>query len=523
MNHILLPKYTLIEMRTRTLILLMVVIPFFAFSQPAKLDRSAISARVMAIDYGTPNDADLSTTFGLEIAYRYLLNRNIGLAVPLKFGVADVAEDLSNRNITSLDLLVQFYPLGSHNKIAPYAFGGIGYVAETLDEGNAQIPLGLGLNILMGANSFLTIKGEYRASTQDNRDNIHLGLGYLYQFGQTDTDGDGVMDVDDACPNIFGQARTNGCPDTDNDGIANKQDACPEDAGPIETNGCPDADGDGVWDNKDSCPDEAGLVNLNGCPDADEDGVADVNDLCPEVAGNIAMGGCPDTDGDLIHDGIDACPNEPGTEAGNGCPFADADGDGVIDEEDMCPETVGLKSMKGCPDADGDHVIDSEDRCPNTPGPYTGCPDTDGDGVIDADDRCPEEAGLLTNKGCPEIREDVREVLELAMRAVQFESNSAKLKEGSYAILDQITAVMAEHSAYKLRISGHTDNVGDPIQNQFLSEQRANACYEYLKASGVREAMLSYAGYGEDYPLTSNGSSSGRLLNRRVEFDLIIE
>ncbi len=501
----------------------MVLVPLLIFSQAEQLNRSALSARVMAIDYGTPNNADLTTTFGLEIAYRHLFNDYIGLAVPLKFGVADVVGNSGNRNITSLDLLAHLYPMKNHNKIAPYVLGGIGYVVENLDGGNAQIPLGAGVNIMVGANSFLSIQGEYRISTQENRDNIHLGIGYLYQFGQIDTDGDGVTDGNDDCPEIFGPINTNGCPDSDNDGIANSKDACPENAGPIETNGCPDADGDGVWDNNDNCPDLAGLKKLDGCPDMDEDGVADINDLCPEVAGAIDMDGCPDTDGDLIHDGIDKCPDEPGVEEGNGCPYADTDGDGVIDEEDMCPETVGLKSMNGCPDADGDHVIDSEDRCPNTPGPYTGCPDTDGDGVIDADDRCPEEAGLLTNKGCPEIREDIREVLKLAMRAVQFETNSAELKEGSYAILDQIRAVMAEHSAYKLRISGHTDNVGDAGKNQYLSEQRAYACYEYLKASGVPETMISYAGYGEDYPITSNDTADGRLLNRRVEFDLIIE
>jgi hypothetical protein len=52
------------------------------------------------------------------------------------------------------------------------------------------------------------------------------------------------------------------------------EDACPE-AGLAAFNGCPDTDGDGVADKDDACPDVAGLVALKGCPDADGDGEAE--------------------------------------------------------------------------------------------------------------------------------------------------------------------------------------------------------------------------------------------------------
>ena len=77
------------------------------------------------------------------------------------------------------------------------------------------------------------------------------------------------------------------------------------------------------------------------------------------------------------------------------------------------------------------------------------------DGVVDADDRCPDEAGPTTNKGCPEIEEEVKDVLNLAMRAVQFETGSAVIKEESYTVLDQIADIMKRYPAYQLRISGH--------------------------------------------------------------------
>lgn len=510
-------------MRILLITLCLALLPLIASTQTDNIDRHAMAAKVIGIDYGALNDVDLEQTFGLEIAYRYMVSKNIGVALPLKFGVANVKDDTRNRNITSLDGLLHYYPFNYDGKIVPYFLGGIGYVVENLDTGSVQFPLGIGLNFKVGTNSYITSQFEYRSANVDDRDNLQLGLGYLYQFGKIDSDGDGISDNLDECPDVVGPAATNGCPDMDNDGVANKDDKCPDVAGAKETMGCPDTDGDGIGDADDMCPEEAGLALFKGCPDSDEDGVADKDDLCPTVAGDVMMAGCPDTDGDTIHDGIDKCPEEAGTEETEGCPFADTDGDGVIDEEDMCPEEAGLVSMKGCPDSDGDGVIDSEDRCPNKKGPYTGCPDTDGDGVIDADDRCVDEAGPVTNKGCPEIKEDVREVLNLAMRAVQFESGSAKLKESSYVILDRIADAMKQYPAYKLRIAGHTDSVGDADRNKELSEQRAKACYDYLKLNDIPASMMSYRGYGEDYPITSNERSAGRALNRRVEFDLIIE
>ena len=88
----------------------------------------------------------------------------------------------------------------------------------------------------------------------------------------------------------------NGCPDTDGDGIADKDDACPEVAGPRELNGCPDTDGDGVADKDDKCPEVAGPKENAGCPwpDTDKDGVLDKDDECPEVAGPASNKGCPE-------------------------------------------------------------------------------------------------------------------------------------------------------------------------------------------------------------------------------------
>ena len=135
--------------------------------------------------------------------------------------------------------------------------------------------------------------------------------------------------------------------DSDGDGVADNEDLCPNVKGIKEYKGCPDTDGDGIEDSKDECPNDKGLLALNGCPDSDGDGVADNEDLCPNVKGIKEYKGCPDTDGD-----------------------------GIIDSEDSCPTVKGILEMKGCPDSDGDGVADKDDNCPNVAGPIEnkGCP-----------------------------------------------------------------------------------------------------------------------------------------------------
>ena len=97
-----------------------------------------------------------------------------------------------------------------------------------------------------------------------------------------------------------------GMKDDDNDGVANyldKDNNTPEGA-TVNTKGeevetFVDTDGDGVGDEFDACPETAGLFSANGCPDADGDGVADDKDNCPNEAGVASEGGCPSKGGDF--------------------------------------------------------------------------------------------------------------------------------------------------------------------------------------------------------------------------------
>jgi OOP family OmpA-OmpF porin len=212
--------------------------------------------------------------------------------------------------------------------IDPSAHVGGGYTWLGDDARGGTVNGGLGLTLWLTKQVGLSWTSSYKYSFDSREDanaiptHMQHFLGLTFKFGAKDTDGDGIYDKDDACPEVAGLKQFNGCPDTDADGIEDSKDACPDVAGPVEFNGCPDTDGDGIADKDDACPEVAGIKSLNGCPDADGDGIADKDDKCPSVKGPKENGGCPwpDRDGDKVLDKDDKCPDVAGTVANQGCP-----------------------------------------------------------------------------------------------------------------------------------------------------------------------------------------------------------
>ncbi|HWS59716.1 MAG TPA: OmpA family protein, partial [Flavobacterium sp.] len=188
---------------------------------------------------------------------------------------------------------------------------------------------------------------------------LELASRYKWAVGGDREEVDGVTpDAPSHFQHTAGLVFKFGGKDTDGDGIYDPKDACPEVAGLKQFNGCPDTDGDGIIDGSDACPTEFGLAALNGCPDKDGDGIADKDDACPDTAGLAAFQGCPDTDGDGLADKDDKCPTVAGPKSNGGCPVLDADKDGVPDLEDDCPTVAGPVSNKGCPEVTPEHVED---------------------------------------------------------------------------------------------------------------------------------------------------------------------
>jgi len=248
---------------------------------------------------------------------------SVGLAGSFN-SISKIGEYETNKNMSyfGTDLDIKWSPF-NQSWFDPYLMLGGGYTWIE-DNGNGTVNGGLGMNFwfndFIGAN----VQSMYKHSFDNEQMLPHFqhALGLTIKFGGKDTDGDGIYDKDDACPEVAGLEIYNGCPDTDGDGIIDSQDACPTEAGLAELNGCPDRDGDGIADKDDACPDTFGLAQFNGCPDTDGDGIIDSEDKCPTEAGPLENQGCPllDADGDGIVDKDDLCPTVPGTVANHGCP-----------------------------------------------------------------------------------------------------------------------------------------------------------------------------------------------------------
>jgi OOP family OmpA-OmpF porin len=275
----------------------------------------------------------------------------------------------------------------------------------------------------------------------------------------------------------------------------------------------------------------AGLSIVLGRPtprpkDSDGDGVVDLQDTCPLEAG-LPPDGCPirDRDGDGFPDPKDSCPLEAGI-APDGCPIRDADQDGVLDATDECRDVPGIPPT-GCPDKDQDGVLDREDQCIDVPGvaPH-GCPaDSDGDGFIDPDDKCPNEPeiknGFEDNDGCPDQIPDAVKRFTGVIKGIEFETGKSEIRGISAPVLESAAAVLVQYPTLRVRVTGHTDNVGSRESNITLSKRRAEAVKAYLMKRGVEADRIETLGEGPDSPMTSNSTRQGRQQNRRIEFQII--
>ena len=216
-------------------------------------------------------------------------------------------------------------------------------------------------------------------------------------------------------------------------------------------------------------------------------------------------------------------------------PPADRDQDGVADPVDACPDVPGVATenpkTNGCPpDRDGDGILDSVDACPDLKGMKTedpktnGCPDTDGDGILDPQDACPQLPGPANadpkRNGCPLVIVTEKEIK--ITDQVKFKFNSAELLKESDGILEAVRAVLATHpEIIKVRVEGHTDNVGDAAYNKKLSGRRADSVMLWLTDHKIDKARLVAAGFGMEEPVDVNTTDAGRANNRRVAFSIL--
>tara|TARA_B100000575_G_scaffold54069_1_gene40622 strand:+ start:55697 stop:57004 length:1308 start_codon:yes stop_codon:yes gene_type:complete len=261
---------------------------------------------------------------------RYIFNN---LSVGLSFSENDVSVANQELYYYSVDGILK-YSINKELKVLgldtnPYIFAGYGlsnFGESDISFGSKNTSYGpsagFGIDFQVSKNIALNTGISYKSLNERNAySNLQHVVGIKFNFSKGDSDGDGVPD---------------------------KKDNCPDHPGLIELNGCPDSDGDGVLDKEDLCPTIYGSISMKGCADSDKDGVADIDDPCPKLAGSNGSP-CPDSDGDGLNNNIDNCPNEFGPISNGGCKLSDSDNDNIPNIKDNCPNESGLTSLNGCP------------------------------------------------------------------------------------------------------------------------------------------------------------------------------
>jgi OmpA-OmpF porin, OOP family len=104
---------------------------------------------------------------------------------------------------------------------------------------------------------------------------------------------------------------------------------------------------------------------------------------------------------------------------------------------------------------------------------------------------------------------------------IEFESGKAVIRQEAIPLLDKIIEAMKKNPFLKLKIVGHTDDVGTDDANLKLSIERANAVLEKLVELGIGRERLSAEGFGESRPIVPNTDDANRKKNRRTEFIII--
>jgi outer membrane protein OmpA-like peptidoglycan-associated protein len=109
----------------------------------------------------------------------------------------------------------------------------------------------------------------------------------------------------------------------------------------------------------------------------------------------------------------------------------------------------------------------------------------------------------------------------VALKNVLFVQGQPTLLAESYPELDKLLDLLQENPDIKIEMAGHTDNLGNPVKNQQLSEARVNKIKDYLVGKGIAENRVYGKGYGGSKPLYEGPDMSKRAQNRRVEFKII--
>ena len=104
---------------------------------------------------------------------------------------------------------------------------------------------------------------------------------------------------------------------------------------------------------------------------------------------------------------------------------------------------------------------------------------------------------------------------------VHFESDSYLINDIAKEVIFEFTDYLIINNNLIVEVNGFTDNIGDSLYNQTLSEKRALAVCNLIQSKGIDLKRIAYNGFGERFPVSENNSVEGRSKNRRTEIKVV--
>lgn len=422
--------------------------------------------------------------------------------------------DLYSTKTAIADARLLYSPFSTET-IFPFIYGGFG-VAKNLAEKDSDfvpiVPIGLGIQTVLGEQMLFSLRGGYNLALSDELDGI-TNTNDLNRF--TNKKHDGYFDI------MLGF--TYSIP-----GKTKKVKKEPEIIivkvpeivqKPIIDKTLIDTDGDGLSD-------EAELTIHKTDPnkdDTDNDGLKDYQEINQYKTNPLIK----DTDNDGLFDGDEVFKYKTDPLK------ADSDSDGLSDGDEVLKyKTDPLKK-----DTDDDGLLDGEEVLKYKTDPLK--IDTDNDGLndkeevmtyftnplkIDSDDGGMNDGAEIRLKKNPaDPKDDLFEMkkgVKVVLHGITFASGKSTIMPVSKTILDKVIESLKANPEVNILIVGHTDSQGNDDYNQKLSQNRAQAVKTWLVENNISSTRVKVVGKGESEPVATNDTADGRAKNRRIEFEV---
>ena len=114
-----------------------------------------------------------------------------------------------------------------------------------------------------------------------------------------------------------------------------------------------------------------------------------------------------------------------------------------------------------------------------------------------------------------------REIKSFVLHNIYFANGKTRILETSESALQELYQFLSTRPDGRIRIVGHTDNIGSDRSNQILSEGRCNEVKQAMIDRGIAPERIEVEGRGERDPIVPNDSEEHRQMNRRVEIELL--